>query len=210
MISERTLKEIFWLPRLQKEPLQWTMEDDTVLQGPNLLWLEFGVWKGGSINYISRFTEQQVYGFDSFQGLPEDWRTNFNKGTFDLGGALPRVSENVELIPGWFSDTLPEFLQKHKQKQISFVHLDADLYSSTKFVLSSIALCLCNDAVLVFDELINYEGFDGNNGELRAWDEFINEWEVDYSWIGGYGDFGNFETCNEKAAVRIHSVRPKV
>ena len=51
---------------------------------PNTLWLEFGVASGISINYISRFTNDKVYGFDSFEGLPEKWRDGFNKGAFNM------------------------------------------------------------------------------------------------------------------------------
>lgn len=210
MISAKTLLEVRTLPALPKEPLQWVMENEAVPSGNDLLWLEFGVWKGTTINYFSKFTDQTVYGFDSFEGLPEHWRDGFDKGAFSLGGTLPSVNNNVQLLAGWFDETLPRFLEQHKHKKIGFLHLDADLYSSTKFVLCSIAPLLCKDAVIVFDELINHEGFDDDNGELRAWDEFITEWNVDYSWIGGHGKWGDYQTCNEKAAVRVHNVSPRV
>ena len=208
MISSSTIDEVRALPALDKEPLRWVMEEEKPAQGDNLLWLEFGVWKGDTIRYISGFTDQKIYGFDSFEGLPEFWRTGFEAGAFSEQGKLPSVPENVGLVKGWFEDTLPMFLEEQNKKRISFVHLDADLYSSTKFVLSSIASRLSTDAIIVFDELINYDGFDDDNGELRAWDEFIREWAVAYSWIGGYGEFGDYRTCNEKAAVRIHDVKP--
>jgi hypothetical protein len=206
MISSKTLNEVRGLPSLSTQPLQWVMENESPPQGKNVLWLEFGVWEGRSINYISQFTKESVYGFDSFEGLPEFWRDGFNAGVFNLSGKLPRVNDNVKLVKGWFSDTLPQFLESHQDKKIGFVHLDADLYSSTKFVLSSIAPLLAKDAILVFDELINYKGFDGLNGELRAWDEFINEQKISYSWIGGHGAWGDYQCKNEKAAVRIHAI----
>tara|TARA_R110002073_G_scaffold191088_1_gene349759 strand:+ start:234 stop:617 length:384 start_codon:yes stop_codon:yes gene_type:complete len=37
------------------------------------LFLEFGVASGASINFIAANTDTTVHGFDSFQGLPEDW-----------------------------------------------------------------------------------------------------------------------------------------
>lgn len=206
MISSKTMEEVFNLPQLSREPLQWVMEGNPPKQGSNLLWLEFGVWRGGTIRYISHFTPETIYGFDSFEGLPEFWRDGFNEGTFNESGRLPSVPENVQLVKGWFNDTLPTFLQQHKDKQISFVHLDADLYSSTAFILSSIAPYLCADAVLVFDELINYPEFDGENGELRAWDEFVQKYNVQYTWIGGHGGWGCYETHCEKAAVIIHDL----
>ena len=41
--------------------------------------------------------------------------------------------------------------------------------------------------MIVFDELVNYDGFDGDTGELKAWYEFITENKVDYEWIGMNG-----------------------
>lgn len=46
--------------------------------------LEFGVWRGGTINHIAGKTKRTVYGFDSFEGLPEDWFTGVPKGHFRL------------------------------------------------------------------------------------------------------------------------------
>jgi hypothetical protein len=82
-------------------------------------------WK--TINYISKFTNRKVYGFDSFEGLPEKWRDGFDKGAFNRNGNLPKVNSNVKLIKGWFNHTLVNFIQKHNKK-ISFIHMDADLY----------------------------------------------------------------------------------
>ena len=78
---------------------------------PNTLWLEFGVASGKTINYISKFTNDTVYGFDSFEGLPEKWRNGFDKGCFNRNGNLPKVNKNVTLIKGWFDETLPNFIE---------------------------------------------------------------------------------------------------
>ena len=54
----------------------------------NDLFLEFGVFRGDSINLFSEFLRKKnltIYGFDSFEGLREDWLgTTVSKGTFDL------------------------------------------------------------------------------------------------------------------------------
>src|SRR5215813_1213642 len=60
---------------------------------------EFGVFEGQSINQIASLTSKTVFGFDSFQGLPEQWGT-VEKGTFRVT-KLPTVEKNVELIQGW-------------------------------------------------------------------------------------------------------------
>ena len=67
-----------------------------------------------------KFTNNKVYGFDSFEGLPEKWRNGFEKGTFNRNGNLPKVNNNVELIKGWFDDTLPNFIKNQNKK--SFFH----------------------------------------------------------------------------------------
>ena len=71
------------------------------------MWLEFGVWTGGTLNQISTHTNKTVFGFDSFEGLPEVWdRENkgwwSDKGSFSLQGKLPKVNQNVKLIKGWY------------------------------------------------------------------------------------------------------------
>jgi hypothetical protein len=83
---------------------------------PEGLILEFGVRRGYSLNYFAkRFPEHKLFGFDSFEGLHVDWAgTGAPKGTFDLGGKLPSVRPNVNLVKGWFDQTLPSFLSQNK------------------------------------------------------------------------------------------------
>ena len=118
--------------------------------------------------------------------MPEKWRDGFEKGVFNRNGNLPEVNKNVELIKGWFDDTLPNFI-KNQNKKVSFIHMDADLYSSTKCIFNNLKDYIDKDCIIVFDELVNYPGFDGNTGELKAFYEFITENKVDYEWIGMNG-----------------------
>ena len=171
------------IPNLNLHPLKYVFEQLKLEKQENELWLEFGVFNGNSINYISKFTSDIVYGFDSFEGLPEDWRENHLKGEFKIND-LPNVNNNVTLIKGWFNDTVEEFMNIHKDKQISFLHLDADLYSSTKYVLDTLKHNIKNGCIIIFDELVNYKGFDGEKGELRALYEFIQENNINYEYIG--------------------------
>ena len=82
------------------------------------LWLEFGVATGSTINIISSKTTNKVYGFDTFQGLPEDWDDHQAKGVYSQDGVLPKVNSNVELIVGLFQDTLQKFLDEARRYQI--------------------------------------------------------------------------------------------
>jgi hypothetical protein len=77
------------------------------------LFIEFGVYSGKTINFISSKIDNTIYGFDSFEGLPEDWRDGYEKGHFKME-KLPEVRENVKLIKGWFDETLPQFIQFNK------------------------------------------------------------------------------------------------
>jgi Methyltransferase domain len=193
------------IPDLKINPLTHVFEHMKIKHKANTLWLEFGVASGSSINYISKFTKDKVYGFDSFEGLPEKWRDGFDKGAFSRNGNLPNVNNNVVLIKGWFNETLLPFI-KSQNKKVSFIHIDADLYSSTKYILDTLKDYIDIDCVVVFDELLNYPGYDGENGELRAWYEFITENQVVYKWIGMNGIPGEYGTFNQNVALVIYFI----
>jgi len=193
------------IPNINKYPLHYVFEDMKLQHKPNTLWLEFGVYSGKTINYISQFTNDKVYGFDSFEGLPEKWRDGFDKGLFNKNGKLPDVNQNVELIKGWFNETIIPFIQS-QNKKVSFIHMDADLYSSTKCILDALKDYIDKGCVIVFDEIVNYPSFE--EGELKAFYEFITENKVNYEWIGMNGiiDYSGKLFYSEHAAMIIHSV----
>ena len=145
---------------------------------PDGLICEFGVAGGRTINMIAKHVKRTVYGFDSFQGLPEDWGKQATKGAFALpSGPTVKLDPNIEIIEGMFQDTLVPFLQQN-QEPIAFVHMDCDLYSSTKYVLSTLAGHFAPNAVIAFDEIIGYQDFIDHEG--RAFIEFLKE--TGYSW----------------------------
>jgi hypothetical protein len=143
---------------------------------------EFGVWEGYSINYFSqRYPRATILGFDSFEGLEEDWSGhNLAKGHFDLGGKVPEVADNVTLIAGWFKETVPGFMKQNQN--IHFVHFDADTYTPTSTVLEYIRDSLVDGCVFVFDEFLNFPGW--KNHEFRAFAEFIDKTKFSYEYIG--------------------------
>ena len=191
------------IPNLKTNPLKYVFENMKIYHKPNTLWLEFGVATGYTINYISQFTQDKVYGFDSFEGLPEYWRDGFDKGIFNRDGNLPPVNNNVVLIKGWFNDTLYDFI-KSQNKKVSFIHIDCDLYSSTKYVLNTLKDYIDDNCVIVFDELVNFNGFDGDKSELLAFYEFVNENNINFSWIGMNGiPIGMQHSQHENVALII-------
>ena len=194
------------IPNINTYPLKYVFEKIKLTHKPDTLWLEFGVASGKTINYISNFTKDKVYGFDSFEGLPEKWRDGYDKGSFSTNGSLPIVNNNVNLVKGWFNETLPNFIKTHNKK-ISFIHMDADLYSSTKYIFDNLKEYIDNDCIIVFDELVNYRDFNnGKNGELEAFYEFINENKVNYEWIGMNGTLGMVGYEHQNVALIIHSI----
>lgn len=145
------------------------------------LFCEFGVADGASINFIADLVPSKaVHGFDSFEGLPETWRSDFGKGSFATGN-LPAVRKNVILHKGWFDRSVPEF---HAQVSdpIAFVHMDADLYSSTATVLEGMADRIVPGTVIQFDEFFNYPGW--RNGEFKAYNEFVERHNLKFSYVG--------------------------
>ena len=147
--------------------------------GTQKLYLEFGVFSGRSVNIIAEAAPNaRVVGFDSFEGLPERWRDRFDAGAFATDG-LPEVRDNVELIKGWFDDTLPEFV-KTLSEPVGFVHVDCDLYSSTKTIFDTLRPHFADEVFLIFDEYFNYAGWEQH--EFRAFQELIAEtgWTYEY------------------------------
>ncbi|HUY00113.1 MAG TPA: class I SAM-dependent methyltransferase [Candidatus Deferrimicrobium sp.] len=152
------------------------------------LFLEFGVWKGFSLNYLSDCRPDKIfYGFDSFYGLPEKWGSNYPKG-FGYLENIPLVNDNVRLVVGLFQDTLDQFLREHKEP-VSFLHLDADLFSSTKYVLNKLADegRIKEGTIIEFDELFYQNDFNSVlNDEHRVYLDFIKKYDVKVRWLKFY------------------------
>ncbi|BCQ28602.1 hypothetical protein NK8_67920 (plasmid) [Caballeronia sp. NK8] len=163
----------------------------SMIKGDGLI-CEFGVFSGKSINHIASKVTSEVYGFDSFEGLPERWRDGFDRGFFKVDG-LPKVSKNVVLIKGWFDKTLPEFA-KNYSKDVSFLHIDCDLYSSTKVIFENLGEKIKPGCIIVFDEYFNYPGW--KEGEIKAFHEFLETHQLTYEYIG-------YNAKHEQAAVEI-------
>jgi hypothetical protein len=109
---------------------------------------------------------------------------DFPAGSFAVQ-SVPAVPGNVTLVQGWFADTLPAFVEAHKHEHIAMVHIDCDLYSSTKTVLDLLSPLFTTGTMLVFDELFNYPSFE--NHEYRALREFVQRGQFALRWIGKHG-----------------------
>ena len=144
------------------------------------LYLEFGVYSGRTINYIANIiSDKIIYGFDSFEGLPETWRSGYEKGTFAVT-SIPEVQDNVKLVVGLFEDKLRDFKEQHSDA-CAFIHIDCDLYSSAAYVLEELENQIQEGTVIVFDEYFNYPGWQ--DGEYKAFQEFVKKYDVKYEYI---------------------------
>ena len=154
-------------------------------------YLEFGVFEGTSINFFSKYVNT-IYGFDSFEGLREDWAgTTKAKNSYSTNKKLPKLNKNIVPVIGWVQDSLAPFLDEHKP-EINFVHMDMDTYESTKFALEKIKPYLSKNCIIAFDELCDYSGWEV--GEYKALKETFNDNEYKYIC---------FMIDGEKAAIQI-------
>lgn len=122
------------------------------LTGP-VTYLEFGTFEGESIGWwlsVNRDPRSRFFGFDSFEGLPEPWR-GYERGHFAT--EPPRLDDpRCRIVAGYFQRTLPEFLATHRPVGRQIVFMDADLFSSTEFVLQHMGPHLRAGDLLMFDE----------------------------------------------------------
>lgn len=151
--------------------------------------LEFGVEKGDSLRWIARHTTRPVHGFDSFQGLPVDWRgTKETRGKFNRGGRLPKIPANAKLHVGWFDETLPPFLAATPDP-VALVHIDCDVYESTRAVFDLVGGRIGAGAWIVFDEYFNYPGWRLH--EFKAFQEWIATGSRRYRYTGFSAEKGH-------------------
>ena len=164
--------------------------NDQVLHNEPVDYLEFGVYKGASVKRwleMNNNPGSRFYGFDTFSGLPEDWKHFFDstpKGAFDVGGAPPAFGDSrLQFIKGLFQDTVPEFLQSFRPANRMVLHLDADLYSSTLYVLAMFSGLLPVGSILVFDE------FSSVQHEFSALEDYTSAFRRKYRVLAWAGKF---------------------
>ena len=133
---------------------------------------EYGVWRGEAFQYLIK-TFKRGYGFDTFEGIPEDWHDE-KAGAYSSEGNIPQI-EGGEFIVGKFEDTLPGFFSNPRPKA-SIINFDADLYSSTICALNFSKAVIDKHTILIFDEFIINKNWEQD--EYKALNEFClnNNW----------------------------------
>jgi Flp pilus assembly protein TadD len=160
---------------LSNSGLAYSVENSEI----NGLLLEFGVWQGRSINFISSCTDHTVHGFDSFEGIPEAWE-GMPGGSYSTFGKLPDVNANVVLHRGWFSDSLPVFLESN-QGPVAFMNIDCDIYDSTKTIFDHLGEQIKPGTVIVFDEYFCFPNW--REHEYRAFQEYLLDSGYQYEYL---------------------------
>jgi hypothetical protein len=161
-----------------------------VIRSDPIDYLEFGVYEGASIRHwvqANRNPDSRFYGFDTFTGLPENWRKfkhDMTAGTFDLKGRAPQLGDKrVTFIKGLFQDTADEFLAGFTPRSQLVIHNDSDLYSSTLFVLTRFHDLLTPGVIIVFDE------FSSVLNEFRALDDYCAAYRQAYEVLGATSEY---------------------
>lgn len=172
-------------------------------------YLEFGVYDGTSLSQIEKevsleSNDYNVYGFDTFTGLPEDWsdadgNTIRSKGFFDMGGQVPKIN-GVKFFKGVFENTIPEY--KKINQPIAFIHIDCDTFKSTKCVLEDLNELIIPNTVILLDEWFVFKQFtkscedvsqlrDGQiNGEGQAFLEWAKKHQREYEFLDSSPEWG--------------------
>ena len=160
--------------------------DKLIIRNEPIDYLEFGVcgaysfkwWLSGCINSESRF-----YGFDTFEGLPENWG-KFNKGDMAIG--IPDIDDSrAKFVKGLFQESVPNFLLSHnlRNEKRKVIHLDADLFSSTLYALTALAPYLKKGDILFFDE------FNVPNHEFFAFKIFCDSYYIKTKLLGAVNNY---------------------
>lgn len=159
---------------------------DSLWYSPNEGYIvEAGVYRGSSIRLIAKLVpERQVIGFDSFKGLPECWilsqNESYERGHFALR-VPPRVPSNVQLVIGLFEETMPRWAAGHAHLgRVTFLHIDCDLYGSSRTALFALNEMIRAGTVIVFDELCDF----ATSGRYPLWPE--HEWKALKEWMAAY------------------------
>ncbi len=191
LYTGRWMKEHQFSPGVRvRGPVELTQQVTKSIADEEVLYLEFGVWKGDSMRRWSKLLRNRasrLHGFDSFEGLPEQWddhsRTGLplRKGHFSTHGVLPRILDTrVKFFKGWFEETLRKY--DFVDSPVIVIFLDADLYSSTSYVLKTLRPHVKIGTIICFDD------FWDPQHEQRAFEEFLGETGMKFElMVADYG-----------------------
>ena len=170
--------------------LEWVLSQPDLVQREGV-WCEFGVFLGGSLRLLDKHRgKAALWGFDSFRGLPEDWLPDHPKGHFAVGTHVALPPDGVNLVVGWYKDTVAAF---RPDEPVTFALVDCDLYSSASDVFPYLFALTGPGSVIVIDDFF-VKPYD--RGVLRAFSEYV--WDcgpgLRYEWLA---------KSHEQVALRV-------
>jgi O-methyltransferase len=148
---------------------------------------EFGVADGISFKWWvnkNKNPKTRFFGFDTFTGLPENFGV-MKKEDYDTKGQFPDVNKDqrCSFVAGLFQDSFYPFLKTHEFKNRKVIHLDADLYTATLYVLTQFYPYLKNGDILIFDE------FGVPTHEFKAFYDFETSHYLKYEVLGAVNNY---------------------
>jgi O-methyltransferase len=159
---------------------------DQGLSDKELVYLEFGVYGGHSFKWWvthNSHASSRFLGFDTFEGLPEDWG-GFKKGDMSAALKFPEINDSrVKFVKGLFQDTLPNELKSIEKSMRKVIMMDADLYTSTLYVLTTMAPILSRGDIILFDQ------FNVPRHEFLAFTNFVESYYVKMEMIGAANNY---------------------
>jgi len=170
-------------------------------------YFEFGCHSGrtfssvvNAANYL-KLNNFKCFAFDSFEGLPATQKNEdgyFEGGTFNtsLKDFKKIIKQKTgikippeQLIKGFYENSLTKQL-KEELPCIGLLHIDVDLYSSTKTILNFVKPLLVDGGLILFDDYYCFKPTT-ETGEKRALNEFLREnTEIEMIPWKAYSTFG--------------------
>ena len=156
------------------------------IQNQEIDYLEFGVASGIAFKWWvekNKNPQNRFYGFDVFTGLPEDFGV-MKKKHYNTEGQTPKIDDSrVVFVKGLFQDSLPSFLDNYTSNKRKVIHMDADLYSSTLFVLTRLIPLLNKNDIIIFDE------FGVPTHEFRAFSDIVSSYHLKYELLAAINNY---------------------
>lgn len=184
MVTPYWIKQLLYFRRLFNliETVPGDIVDCGVAWGMNLCQLAILVTEGT--------VKRHIWGFDSFEGLPPPTKEDLasskphykdsSKGKLvvteetvlrnlrSIGFDERFIDDQITLVKGWFSDTLP----KYRGSSIAFLHLDPDLYESYKTALENLWPKVSIGGIASFDD---YHAIELLPGCKKAVDDYFSQ-----------------------------------
>lgn len=149
-------------------------------------YIEFGVASGVAFKWwVARIknSESKFFGFDVFTGLPEDFGV-MKKSHYNTQGKTPIIEDDrVTFVKGLFQDSVPDFLRNYNSNRRKVIHMDADLYSSTLYVLTKFLPLFKKDDIIIFDE------FGVPTHEFKAFTEIVSAYKLNFEMLGAINNY---------------------